>query len=234
MKIIEQSIELMEGIDGEAILWKIEAAARNCYKSEDKNAERDIEKRNRLISHAVGRGHTSVLEHGNISFRVICNRGVSHEWVRHRIGWSYSQESTRYCNYGHSEGITVIWPTHKLGAYKTEAHLLAQGQILDRIIWVDAMKSMESYYLRLLARGWKPEDARDPLGIALKTEIVCTANVVALRHFFKLRCAKAAHPQIRALALMLLERLMWTGLDILFQDLIDEHLMGKNTKGETT
>jgi len=220
VKVIEQSVELMGDIDGEEILWKIEAAARNCYKSEGRNEERSVEKRNALIRHAVQRGHTSVLEHGVLSFRVICDRGVSHEWVRHRIGWSYSQESTRYCNYGHAEGITVIWPTHKLGPYVRD--FTSEGYP-DRCIWMDAMRSMEKYYLQLLELGWKPEDARDPLGIALKTEIVCTANIVALRHFFKMRCAPGAHPKIRSLAGELLYKASGK-IPIVFDDLREKFI----------
>ena len=238
MNIIEQSIELVEDIDSEKLLWKIEAAARNCYKSEGINEEKSRAKRDALIQSAVRRGHTSVLEHGNVSFRVICNRGVSHEWVRHRIGWSYSQESTRYCNYGHS-GITFIWPwflgpipedPNSLGTISWKGEPGVAARSTESFIWYRAMESAEKSYLQLLKVGCKPEAARGVLPNDLKTEIVCTANIVALRHFFKLRCAKAAHPQIRALAAMLLERLMWAGLDILFQDLIDEHLMGKKTE----
>lgn len=221
MRIVEQSIELMEDYEGasEAILWKIEAACRNCYKSEGKNEEHDIGKRDALIRAAVKRGHTSVLEHAAFTFRVICNRGVSHEWVRHRIGWSYSQESTRYCNYGHDQGITVIWPWY-LGSY-TETG--TPSYIRKR--WVQAMWESEQAYLDLLDKGCKPEEARGVLPNDLKTEIVCTANIVALRHFFKLRCTKAAHPQIRELALQLLAKLH-AAVPVLLDDLALDFLKG--------
>lgn len=221
MKIVEQSVELMGDINAEEMLWKIEAAARNCYKSEGRNEEKSREKRDAIIGSAVRRGHTSVLEHANVTFRVVCNRGVSHEWVRHRIGWSYSQESTRYCNYGHSEGITVIWPWY-LGSIDDQS---APSNPQNAVRWRMAMSYAEKMYLELLGHGCKPEEARGVLPNDLKTEIVCTANIVALRHFFKLRCSKAAHPQIRELALKLLELLMWSGLEIIFQDQIDEFLL---------
>jgi thymidylate synthase (FAD) len=219
MKIIEQSIQFEEPINGEEILWKLERAARNCYKSEGKNSERDRAKRDALLRHAVKRGHTSVLEHVSLTFRVTTNRGVSHEWVRHRIGWSYSQESTRYCNYGHSEGITVIWPWF-LGQQPAK---LADGYGGTQLLWVLAMENAERSYLDMLEAGCKPEEARDVLPSALKTEIVCTANIVALRHFFRQRCTRMAHPQIRALALQLLEKLN-AEIPILFEDLAEEFL----------
>lgn len=221
MQIIEQSIELMEDYDGEAILWKIEAACRNCYKSEGKNEERSREKRDALIRHAVRRGHTSVLEHQAFTFRVICNRGVSHEWVRHRIGCSYSQESTRYCNYGHSEGITVIWPWY-LGEFNPNLDDISAKTDKEGL-WIEAMQDVERTYMSLLGAGCKPEEARGVLPNDLKTEIVVTMNIVALRHFFELRCTNAAHPQIKALAGELLYKLSGKVL-IVFDDLREKFI----------
>jgi len=221
MNIIEQSIELVEEVDGEAILWKIEAACRVCYKSEGKNSEHDTKKRDALIRSAVKRGHTSVLEHASISFRVITNRGVSHEWVRHRIGCSYSQESTRYCNYGHADGITVIWPLH-LGPMPA----LAYGEWGPRVQhWIQGMKSAERYYLEdLKLYDGKPEESREFLNNALKTEFITTMNPVSIRHFLTLRCTERAHYQIRALALQALAILKDKGLGILFEDIAERHL----------
>lgn len=227
MKIIQQSVTLLEHIDGEEILWRIEAACRNCYKSEGKNEERSKEKRDRLIRHVVERGHTSVLEHGVVSFRVVTNRGVSHEWVRHRIGWSYSQESTRYVNYGHgADGITVIWPWYlgepmrNLWEGDTETHFpYIQGKY-EAYDWYRFMQAAEKTYLELLKRGCNPEEARGVLPNDTKTEIVCTANIVALRHFFMKRCHKTAHPQIRELALSLLDQLH-AKIPVVFDDIYD-------------
>lgn len=221
MNIIEQSIQFEEPLHGEEILWKLERAARTCYKSEGANAECDRHKRDNLLRHAIKRGHTSVLEHVALTFRVITNRGVSHEWVRHRIGWSYSQESTRYCNYGHSEGITVIWPWY-LGPLREPLDpCVAKNQ--GEYEWRHAMMSAEAHYLELLRLGYKPEEARGVLPNDLKTEFVCTANIVALRHFIKLRASKGAHPQIKELALQLLEKLN-TSIPVLFEDLAKEFL----------
>ena len=109
MKIINPSVQLEDEIDGQAILKKLERIGRTCYKSENNITEDSAE---RFIQNIIKSGHESVLEHVNISVRVICDRGVTHELVRHRIA-SYSQESTRYCNYSNDKfgnELTFIKP----------------------------------------------------------------------------------------------------------------------------
>ena len=81
-------------MDGDAILRKIESCGRTCYKSEDKITEESAYK---FVTGIIRSGHHSVIEHVNITVRFVCDRGISHEIVRHRHG-SYCQESTRYCN----------------------------------------------------------------------------------------------------------------------------------------
>ena len=109
MKIINPSIQLEDEIDGQAILKKLERIGRTCYKSENNITEDSAE---RFIQNIIKSGHESVLEHVNISVRVICDRGVSHEIVRHRIA-SYSQESTRYCVAGDTK-ISFSNPHQKM------------------------------------------------------------------------------------------------------------------------
>ena len=110
MRIIKPKIEILDEINPEEILKKLEMCGRICYKSE-KNIT--PESANKFISGIIRRGHESVIEHVNLSVKFIVDRGVSHEIVRHRIA-SYSQESTRYCNYskdGFDSQITVIEPS---------------------------------------------------------------------------------------------------------------------------
>ena len=95
MKLIKPYFEILSEIDGVSILKNIERVGRTCYKSEDKITDDSAEKFVRMI---IDRGHESVLEHEKITVLFVCDRGVSHELVRHRIA-SFSQESTRYCNY---------------------------------------------------------------------------------------------------------------------------------------
>jgi thymidylate synthase (FAD) len=182
MKFVKQSFEFCSQPDGRAMLNRIELAGRTCYKSEDKVTADSARK---FVAMVLKRGHESVIEHEFISVRIICDRGITHELVRHRLA-SYSQESTRYCNYGKANEITVIEPPEL-----TE---------LGRSIWHEAMLRAENAYMELLRDGATPQIARSVLPNSLKTEIVMTCNLREWRHFFKLRTAGAAHPQMRQLA----------------------------------
>ena len=188
MKIIEASVELVDDFDAAAIMKKIERAGRVCYKSEGNIKSDSAEK---FIRRIIKRGHESVIEHASISFKIVCDRGVTHELVRHRIA-SYSQESTRFCDYtaGKFGGeLTFIKPC--FWSEDNENFLL----------WKATMAQLEKNYLTLRANGAKPEEARSILPNSLKTEIFVTMNLRELRHFLKLRTAKAAHPQMREVAL---------------------------------
>lgn len=207
MKIIEPSVEILTPIDGEAILKMLEAVGRTCYKSEDKIQEGSAEK---FIAGIVKRGHEAVIEHYNITVKFICDRGVTHEIVRHRLA-SYCQESTRYCNYSSDKfgtEITVIKPC-----------FLEEGTEGFRM-WAGLCSLAEAYYFDLLNWRCTPQEARSVLPNSLKTELVMTANIREFRHFFKLRCSKAAHPQMREVALMLLKEFK-ERIPVLFDD-IDE------------
>lgn len=205
MKIIEPSVEILSPIDGEAILKMLEAVGRTCYKSEDKIQEGSSEK---FIGNIVKRGHEAVIEHYNITVKFICDRGVTHEIVRHRLA-SYCQESTRYCNYSNDKfngEITVIKPMFlEVGTDGWE-------------LWHDACAMAEKFYFDLLDFGCTPQEARAVLPNSLKTELVMTANIREFRHFFKLRCAKAAHPQMREVACMLLKEFK-ERIPVLFDDI---------------
>jgi thymidylate synthase (FAD) len=136
----------------------------------------------------------SVLEHEAVSVRIICDRGVSHEIVRHRIA-SYSQESTRYCNYSKGKfggEICVIRPCF----WQQDSEQYA--------IWQHAMQCAEDAYNALVAKGAQPQHARSVLPNSLKTEIVVSMNLREWRHFFELRTAPASHPQMREIAMPML------------------------------
>lgn len=184
MKIIDPSFFFMHIPDGEFILSHLELAARTCYKSEDQAGPESARK---LLGRIIRLGHDSVLEHIAVTVRIICDRGVTHELVRHRL-CSFSQESTRYANYAHDKfgnEITVIRP------------FFWQEDEQRYAIWLGAMQACEDAYLRLVQAGASAQEARSVLPNSLKTEIVITANIREWRHIFKLRCDKAAHPQMR-------------------------------------
>lgn len=190
MRIIEPYVEV-QSFDGVQLMKNIEKAGRTCYKSEGAITEESYKA---FIKRIIKSGHESVLEHEKVTCRIICDRGVSHEIVRHRIA-AYSQESTRYCNYaGDKFGneITVIKPW------------FYDGKPLAMNHWKTACKMAEEYYFALLNAGCLAQEARSVLPNSLKTEIVVTYNLREWRHFFRLRAAKAAHPQMQQVAIPLL------------------------------
>ena len=205
MKIIEASYRIETPIYGEELLKRIEKAGRTCYKSEGRITAESAKSFVRML---IERGHESVLEHESITVRFICDRGISHEIVRHRLA-SYSQESTRYCNYSNDRfgyEITFIKPCflkEGTGAYAS---------------WMVAMHLANITYSDMLAEGYTPQEARSVLPNSTKTEIVMTANLREWRHFLKLRTAKAAHPQMRELTVPLLHELQ-ERIPVVFDDI---------------
>jgi thymidylate synthase (FAD) len=163
-----------------------------------------------FIQKIIKSGHHSVLEHASASFRIICDRGISHEIVRHRIA-SYSQESSRYCNYSKDKfgsEITVIRPTNikKSNIYEIMSGE-AENDLRSYNNWVMAMSHAERAYIRMLENGESPQNARSVLPTCLKTEIVMTTNFRSWRNFLKLRLDKAAHPDMIVVAKMVCREL---------------------------
>ena len=211
MQIIQPSVEIMSAVDGQEILRHLEIVGRTCYKSEglitDTSAETFVRK-------LIARGHEAIIEHESISVRFICDRGVSHELVRHRLA-SYAQESQRFCNYSKSQfngEITVIKPCFLME--DTEAYLE----------WEWTMHRAECAYFELLDIGLSPQEARCVLPNSLKTEVVMTANLREWRTVLRLRCSKAAHPQMREVMLMLLEKLH-AAIPVVFDDIYEEYMV---------
>lgn len=176
----------------------IELAGRTCYKSEAKMTD---ESSKIFVASLIKNGHESVLEHASMTVRIVCDRGVTHEIVRHRIA-SYSQESTRYCDYnGYVTFIIPPWINVDAGVY---TDILADSNIGSASrAWLEAMLTAENSYKYLRAIGQKPERARSVLPNSLKTEIVITANFREWRHLFKLRISPAAHPQMQQVVRMI-------------------------------
>ena len=191
MNIINPSLEIIDAPDYGVMLKKIERIGRACYKSEDKIAEDSAEKFIRAI---IKRGHESVIEHESISVKVICDRGVTHEIVRHRIA-SYSQESTRYCNYTADKFSNQISCIDIATGFRYDMNDAADRKKWE--IWQSAMESAEKHYFALIEAGAKPEEARSVLPNSLKTEIVMTMDLREWRHFIRLRGSAAAHPQMQ-------------------------------------
>ena len=207
MKVIKAGYRILTPITGDE-LKLIEIAGRTCYKSE-KNITDDSAKE--FVAKMIKNRHEAMLEHSSLSVKFICDRGVSHELVRHRLA-SFGQESTRYCNYAsdkHGGEITFIEPLFfEPGSEKYN-------------VWYNSLHYAEDAYLYLLKNGATPQEARSVLPNSVKTEVVMTANYREWRHFFNLRAARAtgpAHPQMEEITVPLLREL--TGLiPVIFDDI---------------
>lgn len=205
MRIIKPDVEFLTPVDGAAIIKHLELCGRVCYKSEEKISEDSAQK---FLKNIINRGHEAVLEHFSFTVKFICDRGVSHEIVRHRLA-SYCQESTRYCNYSKDSfgsEITVIKP------------LFLKEGTSGWDFWKRGCEEAETQYFNLLDWGCTAQEARSVLPNSLKTEVVMTADIREWRHFLKLRCSPAAHPQMREVALILLDKVR-SCIPVLFDDI---------------
>lgn len=183
MKIVQQSVKLLWITENPEL--QIERAGRTCYKSEDKitfDSARVFSRK--MLEH----GHHAMIEHASASFRIITDRGISHEIVRHRIA-SFAQESTRFCNYSADK-------------FDNECAFVEPPGLGDMsyLLWHNACAKSEEDYFYMLQSGCPPQIARSVLPTCLKTELVMTANFREWLHFIELRGSKAAHPQIRPIA----------------------------------
>ena len=220
MKIIEPSVKFIDEIIPEEIMTKLEACARTCYQSEDK-ANPEKKTADKLIANCIKSGHTSILEHVSLTAEIVTDRGVLAELTRHRIGCSYSVESTRYCNYGKTE-MTFIRPIEYDERARIEEYhnkLTYRCKMSDRFfIWKDACESSVEAYNKLLKNGATPQEARSVLNNSLKCTMKVTMNIRAWRHFLELRCAPNAHPHIKQIAIPILFHLKRL-LPVLFSDI---------------
>jgi len=210
LKVIEPSFEILTPISEGGIeeLKTIERIGRICYKSEDKISPDGVSAK-KFVKMLIDRGHEAMIEHSQLSVLFVCDRGVSHELVRHRL-CSFAQESTRYVNYSREdkapEGIIFIKPCfldEKSDKYRE---------------WLVACQDCEFWYLQAIKKGATPQEARTVLINSVKTEIVVTANLREWRTIFKLRCDQAAHPQMREIMMPLLAELKQR-IPVVFDDI---------------
>lgn len=224
MKVINASYEILTDISPYATceLEQIERIARTCYKSEDKIKDQG-ESAKELIARLIANGHEAMLEHSQLSVKFICDRGVSHELVRHRMA-SFAQESTRYCNYSKDKfgnELTFIRPYYYFD----------NNRRVEQAVWDHMMQEVEDAYISLIQNGSTPQEARCILPNSLKTEVVVTANYREWRHILELRCDKAAHPQMRELMIPLLEELHGL-IPIVFDDIYEAYFPLNESKEE--
>ena len=198
MKIINPRYKIKTELQGEDILRRIEKIGRVCYKSEDKITDESSKK---FVQMLIDREHEAMIEHESITVRFVCDRGVSHELVRHRLA-SFAQESTRYCNYSKDKFGNELTVIDIATGFKYDAENARDA--LKWNAWFFAMESAEKQYFRMLELGATPQEARSVLPNSLATEVVVTANLREWRNILKLRTAKESHPQMRELMVPLL------------------------------
>jgi len=228
MKLVKPSTEIITPINGKEVLQTLELVARNCYKSENKITESSAED---MVAMLIRNGHEAMIEFFDITVRFVCDRGVSHEIVRHRLA-SYAQESTRYCNYSLSKfdnNVTYVipswfnleegvWDANRIAELAGKRSAENEQELLGPITWVISMYDAEKAYNKLIEHGWKAQQARSVLPNSLKTEIIVKMNLREWRHFFKMRTSTAAHPQMRELTIPLLKEFQQL-IPIVFDDL---------------
>lgn len=244
MILVEPKIEIMqimcESFGARKSLDLIEDAGRTCYKSERKEGDSSSE----FVRGILKKGHESVIEHSAMTVRVICDRGVTHEIVRHRLA-AYSQESTRYCNYAKNDQIEVIEP-YFFDPYEPVVPIYLPIPICTSELFRRngdgikfefdegertkvSMNSFDVWFVSCLYAEWAymtlinvfhktPQEARSVLPNSLKTEIVITANFREWRHIFKLRTSKKAHPQMREIMVPLLREVQ-SLIPVIFEDI---------------
>lgn len=210
MKVIESGYEILTPISKGGIeeLKQIERIGRVCYKSEDRITE-DGESAKRFVKMLIDLGHEAMLEHSSLSVMFTCDRGVSHEIVRHRMA-GFAQESTRYCCYSKDKfggELSVIDPSYGMLADEKMTNMSSSEISRVTAEWIEAMNDAEKHYMKMIELGATPQMARSVLPNSTKTNITMTANYREWRHFFKLRTAPDAHPQIRELAIPLCKEL---------------------------
>lgn len=192
--------------DGIALLKKIEWCGRISHRSEDAVTETSYDR----FIHAVvmGHGDFSIAEHAVATVDATMDRGLTHEWVRHRL-FSVTQESTRFVNYEKKNGPKFIYPFE---------HDPFGGGAFEKA-WTDAMKTCEAAYKILLSKGWAPQLARSAFPTALASRIVTTGNLRNWRHFLLMRTTRETHPQMRTITIPLLREFQ-AKIPILYDDIV--------------
>ncbi|MDY3801088.1 MAG: FAD-dependent thymidylate synthase [Bacilli bacterium] len=207
-------------IEGHKILKHIEKIARTCYKSEDLINDESAEK---MIKKLIKMNHLAMIEHASVSVLFTCDRGVTHEIVRHRVA-SYAQESTRYVNYSKDKFGNEIGYIDIAGGIALDTKMKdTPVETIDAIIseWNQACIDAEKHYMKMLELGATPQIARSVLNNSTKSDINVTMNLREWGHFFELRCDSPAHPQMRELVIPLLKE-MSEVIPIVFDDLVEK------------
>lgn len=216
-KILDDTLHSFVLSDGKKLLRKCEYAARISHRTEDRITEDSYDKFLRFI--VLEHGDFSVIEHASVTVEAVVDRGITHEWVRHRLG-AYTQESTRFVNYG---GKDLSFVSLQGNYTKGFSSVAASDQ------WEYALQTAEFNYNEMLKNGSSPQLARSVLPNALASKILVTYNLRMWRHFFLMRTSKETHPQFREVTIPLLKEFQ-EKIPIIFEDIIPESKQSENMK----
>lgn len=213
MNIVQPYARILWGQEtGVELLRKIEWCGRISHRSEEAQTEDSWERFLRAV--VLGHGDWSIVEHASVTVDAVVDRGITHEWVRHRLG-SYTQESTRFVNYEKKMPAAFISP-----CFPTEA-------ALD--VWHIAIENAELAYKSLIESGIAPQIARSVFPNALASRIITTYNLRNWRHFFLMRTTREAHPQMRQVSIPLLKEFQ-EKIPVLFEDIEPEAKQADNLR----
>jgi len=204
MNIVQPYARLMDVPDREAgvkLLRKIEWCGRISHRSEEAQTEDSWDRFIRTV--VLGHGDWSIVEHASVTIDMLVDRGITHEWVRHRL-CAFTQESTRFVNYEKKMPPSFITPEFP--------------NIWAEATWFDHIRCCEKDYQAMLAAGCAPQIARSVFPNALASRIITTTNLRNLRHMMIMRTTKEAHPQMRQVTIPLLLELQ-EKIPILFEDI---------------
>lgn len=198
---------------GMLALQFVEKCGRVSHRSEDAQT---VDSYGRFIRSVVlQHGDWSITEHVNVTVEALVDRGITHEWVRHRIG-AYTQESTRFVNYEKKMPPSFIEP-------------IIGSESLDSSDWYAAVQTCENAYAELIAKGITPQIARSVFPNALASKLIVTYNLRSWRHFFLMRTSKEAHPQMKQVTIPLLKEFQ-EKIPILYEDIIPEQRQADNMR----
>lgn len=222
----------MSRVAGVRLLQDIEWIGRISHRSED--AQTDISWEKFIPAVVLGHGDWSIVEHAHVTVDAVVDRGITHEWVRHRIG-AYTQESTRFVNYAKRNTKTeeyvnpakFICPPNIL-KWKDMMHPTDPALNVYNM-WVDGRTLDEAEYMSYIAQGITPGEARTCFPNALASRIVSTYNLRMWRHFFLMRTTREAHIQMREVTIPLLASFK-AYIPILFEDIEPEAKQSDNLK----